>query len=443
MKWLRFSPSKTVRSVLERFRGDDSGAVAILFGIAALPVMLGVGAAIDYSSVVQTQSKLQAAADAGALAAAQNSSGTQSQRQSVAESISLGTLGALATKINATATESEPASGQYKVTIAAAVPTAVMKLAGIDAIRVVASSVAGTVSGQTTTTTTTTTSAANVCILVLAKSTTQAFLGNSGATINSPKCEVDVASTAAPAAILNSAVKFTLNEFCVAGTSIINNGATVTNGSTSVLKTGCAVASDPFAGKLPTVSVGACTVSNQTYSGAVTLSPGVYCGSFNFNGTGSLTLNPGLYIFKGASWNLNSGWTMTGSGVTLYFADTSYMQFNGTAAVNLSAPTSGTYANILMYEAAGLSTSSFTINGGSATPDCLTGLIYLPSRNLTFNSGASVNAAAITMVVNTLIMDGVTWNLTASAFPIPSASSTVTTTQTTTVTSPSSVRLIQ
>lgn len=73
MKWLRFSPSKTVRSVLERFRGDDSGAVAILFGIAALPVMLGVGAAIDYSSVVQTQSKLQAAADAGVLSAAQNS----------------------------------------------------------------------------------------------------------------------------------------------------------------------------------------------------------------------------------------------------------------------------------------------------------------------------------------------------------------------------------
>jgi len=208
-----------------------------------------------------------------------------------------------------------------------------------------------------------------------------------------------------------------------------------------VFQTGCTTASDPFAGKLPTVSVGSCTVSNQNYSGSVTLSPGVYCGNFNFNGSGSVTLSPGLYIFKGVSWNLNSSWSMRGSGVTLYFADSSYLQFNGAANVSLTAPTTGTYANILMFEAAGLSTSSFTINGSATTPDCLIGLIYLPSRNLTLNSGASANSASITMVVNTLIMDGVTWNIAASSFGIPSASSTVTTT--TTVNTPAVPHLVQ
>ena len=97
------------------------------------------------------------------------------------------------------------------------------------------------------------------------------------------------------AAMLDSGASFNVNNFCVASTSVTNNGATIT----PALKTGCTAASDTIAGTLPTVTVGSCTVSNQNYSGDVTLSPGVYCGNFNFNGSGSLTLNPGLYIFKG------------------------------------------------------------------------------------------------------------------------------------------------
>ncbi len=437
-------PFRAARSAFRNIAHNRGGQAAVVFGISALPVMFAVGAAVDYTASVDVKSKMQAAAGAGALAAAQKSTGTQSLRRAVAQEIALATLGSLGTQIGATVAESEPTSGQYKVTITGSMPTAVMKIAGLSSVGVSVVSVAGTVAGQTTTSSTTTTSPANVCILALAKNATQAFLANSGATINSPNCEVDVASTASPAAMLNSGANFTLKQFCVAGANVTNNGAAINNSSgASVLKTGCTTAGDPFAGKLPAVTVGSCTVSNQNYSGNVTLSPGVYCGSFNFNGTGSVKLNPGLYVFKGVSWNLNSGWTMSGSGVTLYFADTSYLQFNATAAVNLSAPTTGTYANILMYEASGLSTSSFTINGSNATPDALTGLIYLPSRNVTLNSGASVNGATITMVVNSLIMNGVSWNLSSSAYTIPSASTTVTTTQTTTTTGPASVRLIQ
>ena len=223
-----------------------------------------------------------------------------------------------------------------------------------------------------------------------------------------------MASTGNPAATFNSGDNFNVSKLCVAGTQILNN-----NGPMSALKTGCTVASDPFAGNLPAVTVGSCTVNSQNYSGNVTLSPGVYCGNFNFNGTGTVTFLSGLFVIKGANWNMNSGWTMNGAGVSFYFADTSYMQINSGVVANLTAPTSGTYANILMFEPTGLANSSFSINGQAG--HSFQGLIYLPSRNITFNSMSNVTSEALTIVLNTVILNTLDWNLKSSVLSIPAA----------------------
>lgn len=405
-----------------------------MFGLAFIPIVLALGATVDYSRAARAKAQLQEAADAAVLAAATQPGLTQSARQSLAQSVALANLTGAGWSVAPTVTETEP-SGNYQVTVNANLPTAFMQFAGIGSVNLSATSMAA--GAKSTTTTTTTTTAANVCLLVLSKTISPAFLANADAVINAPNCEVDVASTGAPAATFNATSALNVNSFCLAGTNILNNGGSVTN-----LEPGCTVASDPFAGKLPAVTVGACTETSPTYSGATTLSPGVYCNGANFNGSsGSLTLLPGLYIITGGSWNLNTGWSVTGTGVTVYYADSSYIQFNGTAQANLTAPTTGTYANILMYEAPNLPVTPFTINAGPGAPDALAGLIYLPSRNITFNSNASTNSAAITMVVNSLILDPVTWNWTASAFGIASASSTQTTTTSATSTSP--LHLIQ
>jgi hypothetical protein len=82
--------------------------------------------------------------------------------------------------------------------------------------------------------------------------------------------------------------------------------------------------------------------------------------------------------------------------------------------VNLSAPTSGTYAHILMFEPTGLSTSSFSIDGTSSS-HLLQGVMYLPSRNITFNSASNVTSDTLTLVVNQLILDGVNWSISPDA----------------------------
>ncbi len=65
---------------------------------------------------------------------------------------------------------------------------------------------------------------------------------------------------------------------------------------------------------------------------------------------------------------------------------------------------------MLIFEPNGLSTTSFAIDGTSTT-DLLQGLIYLPSRNITFNSAANASSDALTLVVNQIILNSVTWSI--------------------------------
>jgi hypothetical protein len=238
------------------------------------------------------------------------------------------------------------------------------------------------------------------CIYVLDPSSSQTLLVNSNFKLNAPNCEIDVASTSSNAAMFNSGSTLSVTKTCVAG-NVTNNGATIGG-----LQTGCTTHTNPYAGTLTAPAVGSCTVNSANYSGTVNLSPGTYCGSFNFNGSGTINLAAGLYIFNGTTWNINSGWTITGSGVTLYFVNSSsHVQFNSGVNVSLKAPTTGTYANVLMFEPDGLSKSSFAVDGTSATGYALQGLIYLPSRNVTFNTIYNGTSDATTLVVNQVIFD--------------------------------------
>lgn len=400
-----------LRSALRSLVRDCRGNIAILFSIAAVPALMIAGATIDYTRMTTSLAALQQAAGSAAIAGMQASIAS---RNSTAAATLVGALGAVPLT-NVTSTWTTNADGSFTVGASARLKL-ILTFFGQPSGNI---SVTSTAANITTTTVSTTN---KVCILVLDPSASQALLVNSNVTLNSVNCQIDVASTGNPAAIFNAGDVFNIAKICVKGTNTTQNG-----GAVSKLSTGCATASDPFAGALPAVSVGSCTVSNQNYSGANTLSPGVYCGTFNFNGTGALNLNPGLYVFSNARWNLNSGWTINGTGLTFYFADSnSYIQINGGASMTASAPTSGTYANILMFEPAGLAKSSYTINGSNGHQ--LNGLIYQPSRNITFNSQSNLTAENFTLVANTLILDTLTWNFATSPRTIMPAGATTTTT---------------
>ena len=59
---------RSFSSLLNRFRRDQRGNIAVIFGIACVPLISAVGCAIDYSEATRMKAKLQSAADAAAVA---------------------------------------------------------------------------------------------------------------------------------------------------------------------------------------------------------------------------------------------------------------------------------------------------------------------------------------------------------------------------------------
>ncbi|MBB4196363.1 hypothetical protein CCR94_13520 [Rhodoblastus sphagnicola] len=400
--------------LLGHFKRDRKGSISLYFAFALLPILSMMGLALDYGRLINARSAAQTAMDNAVLTAV-ISPGAD------AASMFRGSMSQSGITLTSAPTFTTNANGGVTGAASGLLSTAIMNVLGFKAMKFSVRATAGI-----STSTATTRTPNKVCILVLDPNAAQALLVNGNFNVAAPTCEIDVASTGSPAAIFNSGDNINVQNVCVQGSTVIQNSVTVTN-----LATNCATASDPFKRNMPAVAVASCTVSNLNYSGSNSLSPGVYCGNFNFNGSGALNLQPGLYVFSGAHWNLNSGWTVSGTGVTFYFADnSSYIQINSGVTVNISAPTSGTYANILMYEPGGLSNSAFTINAASG--QTMSGLIYLPSRNLTFNSGSTLSSESLTLVLNQLILNSNspgTWRIAPAALSVSSASyATMTTT---------------
>lgn len=380
-----------------KFVASTSGNIATVTAVAFTAIGVASGAAIDLSRASGARSELQGALDTAVLGAV---IAEPAKRNGVADRIFQAAFSARGLGMVAPAWTNNP-DGSFSGAATVVVENTLMKLAGRQTTSVSANATA--INDNTGVTPPPADINGASCIYVLDPDASQALLVNSPVAINAPNCRIEVFSQANPAAIFNSGFSHNLKKICVKGSNVIQNG-----GSVTALETGCAPKADPFAGKLPLVSVGACTVSDQNYSGLNNLLPGVYCGNFNFNGTGTLNLSPGLYVLKNTRWNLNSGWKVKGSGVTFYLADSnSYIQINGGVEVDITAPVSGTYKNILMFERQGLNKSSFTINGSAGHR--FEGLFYLPSRNITFNSVSTVQSEKITMVFNTLILDHIDW----------------------------------
>lgn len=379
------------------------GNVTLIFALSFVVVVSAVGGAIDFVHAETARHDLQDALDAAVLAGVRAPSAQMASVASNAFSGDVAQAYAAASQSYSSSSASSSASPASLVTTTLTgtagfdTSTYALKLIGINSLNIKARS---TAIGQTPVGTPT-----GTCIYVLDPSGSQALLVNSGANVQAPTCEIDVKSTGNPAGMFNSGSSLNFKKVCIKGATVTQNSTTVPN-----LALGCPAADDPYAGTLPTPASSTCTYSNLNYSAASqTLSPGVYCGWFNFNNSAAnITFQPGVYVIKGGGWNVNGG-TWTGSGVTFYYADTSKIQFNSGISANLSAPATGAYANILMYEAAGLAKSQFVLNDSVANK--LGGLIWLPSRELTMNARSGIQSDALTLVVWRLILNNTTWNL--------------------------------
>jgi Flp pilus assembly protein TadG len=125
-----------VRGLARNTRGN----VAILFGLAIIPIVLGVGVAVDYGRALLVRERMTSAADTAALAIGSWTGLTDAELKTKAQQYfnanypanSLGTAGALNVKFQ---------GDDILVSVSGTVPTTFMRLANIDSVDVGASAV--------------------------------------------------------------------------------------------------------------------------------------------------------------------------------------------------------------------------------------------------------------------------------------------------------------
>lgn len=229
--------------------------------------------------------------------------------------------------------------------------------------------------------------AETACVLALDPTSSSTIYLNGNAGLSLTGCTVMANSTAADAVLVQGSSELT--------TDCIISGGGVGTGQGDITLTSCATpitnapaAADPFASiPFPATPAGA----NKTTTGNP-LNPGKYAGmSIN----SAKTLNPGQYHIISGTLRFNANANITGNGVTFFMYPGTTISINGSALMNLAAPTTGTYAGILFF-ASQTMTGAVTFNGNSSSH--LTGALYFPKAEVTY-SGNFTGLGGCTQVV--------------------------------------------
>ncbi len=241
------------------------------------------------------------------------------------------------------------------------------------------------------------------CVLALSRTAEGAITvtGSSDSTLT--LC--DMISNAAGTSFIMSG-----NGSSVSANCIQTSGTAVTTGNLSVvcehLREHAAPVADPFADVEEPALTGACqsgdvgrnnatTVVTPTEAHASGMMSRRYCSGLSLRGT--VQFAPGLYLIEGGDFNINSNATIAGEGVVFYLAEGVNLRFNGTASVDLSAPTAGPYAGILIFGSRDATTASHTINGNFGST--IDGAIYAPASHLTLSGSAQTSMHGCTQFV--------------------------------------------
>ena len=126
---------KRISNFIGRFTADRSGAVMLVFSIVLIPLLLGVGMAMDYSRALKTKQNLNQALDAAALAVGSWPDLSEAEIKQKAQdffdanysSTSLGTPSALDVAV---------LDGKITISATSDVDTTFMKLSGINQMTV-------------------------------------------------------------------------------------------------------------------------------------------------------------------------------------------------------------------------------------------------------------------------------------------------------------------
>ena len=243
------------------------------------------------------------------------------------------------------------------------------------------------------------------CVLSLDGAAPGATTGQGSTTVNLINCSLYDNSSDGSALTVGGSATISAYSVGVVGGISGQAGITTTNGVT----TGGAPTPDPYASVANPTPTGP-IVNSCCSHGTATINPGIYTNGMKLVAGANITLNPGTYYIEGGTGlDVAGGATLTGNGVTLVFTTDgskyATATINGGANVNLTAPTTGPMAGIVIFGDRNMPlNSSFTFNGGSS--QVFTGAIYTPKAAVKFAGGANNANGCTQLIADTVTFTG-------------------------------------
>jgi len=376
-----------------------SGQILIVVALL-LTILIGfVGLAAEGGLYLDVKRRMQTAADAAAVAGAQEiarkSSTTTIASAALADAsrngFADGVAGVTVTVSAPPVTGSHSGSPKFvEVVVQKPCPTGILRALGFDTVTVRARAVGGMGFSAN-------------CIYCLDPSVYQAFWATGGAVVSVSRCGITVNSTSALAFVVSTNSSVTAASIDVTGGY---SGSTMTPQPT----TGVPPVADPLADRPPPTFSATCGYTNlRINSGTVSLYPGVYCGGIKISGQStSVVSNPGSYIRLGGGLSACANTTLSGSGVTFYDtydATHRYGEISINGSAHFTAPTSGPMESILFFQDRTITIFPGNTFAGGGTMN-LEGTLYFPNTGITFSGGNGNTAQYTVIVARTLKFSG-------------------------------------
>ncbi len=245
--------------------------------------------------------------------------------------------------------------------------------------------------------------ASNIGILVL-NPTADSSLAITGSASMKVDGKVIVDSSSFSAASSSGGAGLTSTEMDITGNYSSSNNSFF---SANPLKTSQTATPD-FLANVPVPDPTTMTVQSKSQlniSSPAILNPGVYVGGISISA--QVTLNPGIYYLQGGGFTMGGSSPLTANGVMLYNGpgsdgSTGPISIAGSGTVVISPPTSGPWYGISVFQNR-TATSTITLQGSSGTN--FTGTIYAASGSVVV-SGSNGSTMGSQYVSNTLSMSG-------------------------------------
>lgn len=410
-----------MRRLLNKIRTDESGQFALIAAVAAVPLVLCVGVAIDTAYIHNSTTTLQSSLDSAALAAVIPGNMDNAQREAYAKEVFYNNFAEdvpVDVKVIATPDRVDIQGRVEKETL-------FMSFAGTNSVKYQQKSAAIKTNEDV------------ICVMTLNPSERGSLRFEKNAMVNAPACSIQVNSSNQNALIASGNYQPNAKRICVHGGVNGNVGPTA--------QANCSALEDPYAnlsapqfagdnsscnyGPLADVASSALTsiafsVMSGPQSGETTDDildafgtsfavgevgevryPGVYCNGLHFYDS-EVTLMPGTYYIHNGPLTFGAGSRVTGDGVTFVFTgEGSYLYTYDEVELNFTAPKRGDYAGLIFFQDKNASPDMTSIIKGNAKIR-LVGTTYFPSQDLFVGGLGEMGASSPAMA---FIADNITF----------------------------------